>query len=155
MSLQQVRQKHLRRRAGRRDAGDAPFQILDPRHLALRRRHEHEAGKANHVDERDERSPFGRHLDRVIVESRHDVRAAANERLQRLRSTGMILQLDVEPFLFIKPELLGERRRQIDHLVLTADRQANMGRVARRADAGPARRQGQKGHEGQTETSHV
>ena len=69
--LEQVRQKHLRRRAGGGDAGKVPFQILDLCQLAsaLRRGREHEPGKSKHGDKRDELASVGRHLNRVVVKS--------------------------------------------------------------------------------------
>jgi hypothetical protein len=94
---------------------------------ALRRRDEDQPGKAEHVHERDERTAFSRHLNRVVVEPRHDVRAAADERLQRLRAAGVVLELDVEPFFLVVPELLGERRRQVDELILAAHGQPDVG----------------------------
>src|SRR5206468_8733790 len=78
-----------------------------------------------HRCKRHERPAFRRHLDRVVVESRHHVGAATNQRLQRLGAARVILQLHLEPFFPIEPELASERGRQINELVLTADCDAN------------------------------
>src|SRR6185295_19818480 len=87
--------------------------------------------------------------DRVVVEPRHHVRAAADERLQRPRAAGKILQLHLDAFVAIEPELLRERRRQVDHLVLSADGEpdARSSRVptAARGDKGTKGNKGQKG----------
>src|SRR5262249_42701442 len=114
---------------------------------------EDESRKSQHRDKRDQTAPLGRHLNRVIVETADDVGAAADERLQRLRTAGEILQLDVEPFLAIEPELLRERRRQVDHLILAADRDpdAVAGRFAALTRAGgdtDKDAKGNKGHKG-------
>ena len=74
---------------------------------------------------------FGRHLNRVIVEAGHDVRAAADQRLQRLGAAGEVLQLRVDALLAIEAELLRERRRQVDHLVLAADRDSHVAHAVR------------------------
>ena len=127
-----------------------PFRssIVVTRAGALRRGDEHQAGKSQHRDERDELAALGGHLNRVIVEARHDVGAAADQRLQRLRAAGEILQLDVEPFVAIEPELLRERRRQVDHLVLPADRDPHVARhrwtVAHERDARDNRHRGHR-----------
>src|SRR5262249_54881568 len=95
----------------------------------------HEARKTQEADERDELASFRRHLNRVIVEARDNVRAPADERLQRLRSALVVLQLDVEAFVSVEPEFLRERRRQVHHLIRSADGQAHV-RAALRLRAG-------------------
>src|SRR5262249_13408351 len=75
-------------------------------------------------DERDQFASLRGHLNRVIVEARDYVRAAADERLECLRSARVILQFDIEAFLAIEAELARQRRRKVDQLILAADRDA-------------------------------
>ena len=99
-------------------------------------------------DEGDELAAFGGHLNGVIVKARDDVGAAADERLQRLRPALKILQLDVQSFRRVQPELLRERRRQIDHLILAADREAHVRAVRRAARARHGKHEGHERHKG-------
>ena len=63
-------------------------------------------------------SPAG---DRVLVRARHDVDAAADQRLQRLRAAGEVVDLDVEPLGLEIAVALGDRERQIVEQRLAAD----------------------------------
>jgi hypothetical protein len=83
----------------------------------------------------------------VIVEAGYDVGAPADERLQRLRAAGEILQVDVEPFVLVEAQLLGQRRRQVDHLVLAADGEADLHAVALRTAIATDRRRERKERE--------
>jgi len=122
VTQEDVGQQHLRRGPGAGDADDAPLQVADFRHRggALRRRRKHHPGKSQHRDERHELPALGRHLNRMVVKAGHDVGAAANQRLQRLRPTREILQLDVDALIAVVPQFLRKRRRQVNHLALAA-----------------------------------
>jgi hypothetical protein len=92
----------------------------------------------------------------VIVEPGDNIRTAAHQRLQRLGAAGVILQFDVEPFQFVKPQFLRERRRQVDELILAAHREAHVGspgginpRGARAQSGRHGGHKGDKGHQGQ------
>ena len=77
----------------------------------------------------------------MVVEAGDDVGAAADERLERLGAAREILQLDVESLFAVEPELLRERRRQVDHLILATNGHAYVRPVR---GAAPARADGDK-----------
>ena len=90
----------------------------------------------------------------MIVETRHDVRAAADERLQRLRAAGEILEVDVEALLLVETQLLRQRRRQVHHLVLPTDREPYRRAAALRAPIAAARPKEHEDRQGRNDRFH-
>ena len=138
-----VGQQHLRRRAGARDADDAPLEIFDASSPSRRSaaRWRAPSRESQHRDERHELAPLGGHLNRVIVEAGHDVGAAADQRpaapSRRRRSPRSSTSM---PLLAVVTQLLRQRRRQIDHLALAADGDPDMRAGAVMARAPVSRR---------------
>ena len=81
----------------------------------------HDAGEAAELDHRPDVLALGLHADGVLVGAGDHVDRAADQRLQRLRAAGEIVDRDVEALLLEVAELLGERQRQVVEQALAAD----------------------------------
>ena len=115
---------------------------LDLRRLVLLHR-QHDAGEAAELDHRLDVLALGLHADGVLVGARDHVDRAADQRLQRLRAAGEIVDGDVEALLLEVAEPLGERQRQVVEQALAADaeRQVRLLERLRAGRAGERKRQ--------------
>ncbi len=100
---------------------------------------EHDAGEAAELDHRADILALGLHADGVLIGAGDHVDRAADQRLQRLRAAGEIVDGDVEALLLEEAEPLGERERQVVQQALAADAERQVGLLLRSCAAtGPA-----------------
>ena len=87
---------------------------------------QHDAGEAAELDHRPDVLALGLHADGVLVGAGDDVDRAADQRLQRLRAAGEIVDRHVEALLLEIAELLGDGQRQVVQQALAADAERDL-----------------------------